>query len=352
MFDRLTIPNHPNRYLAISKECGYDPLGKPVCDKEFEFFRQDVGVLEERRWTTLEFESPVDENCPCWFVANAAEPDKTVAVKLVCRTLLALKMELQNSRVASTERLRREWERRLEDNAIAVASLTKTAYWWEYVDGPDVELLWEPTPVLLADAQRCAAALSRMVEEHKPQDGTEELVEEIVRAVGSLKLVSWDAIYSERFSLTPYELFRRMVGNAEMHLTRRDAEAERRCARLAAAADLGDRADEEAVDQGDVEDDSDVAAADEDPGNNYFSVMPEDLHGLDIDREFKFPDGRDANIKKPAGWRRAVNYAGEVLINEMRRSTYLLCVDMSAPGGRSLFFLCVFLCLSYYQEHS
>ena len=35
------------RYLAISKECGYDPLGKPVCDKEFELFRQDVGVLEE-----------------------------------------------------------------------------------------------------------------------------------------------------------------------------------------------------------------------------------------------------------------------------------------------------------------
>ena len=104
----MTITTHLNRYLAISKECGYDPLGKPVCDKEFEFFRQDVGVLEERRWAQLEFESPVDENCPCWFVANAADPDKTVAVKLVCRTLVALKMELQNSRVASTDKLRRE----------------------------------------------------------------------------------------------------------------------------------------------------------------------------------------------------------------------------------------------------
>ena len=95
-------------YLTVAKECGYDPLGKPVCDKEFEFFRQDVGVLEERRWSQLEWEPPVDENCPCWFVANAADPDKTVAVKLVCRTLVALKMVLQNSRVASSDKLRRE----------------------------------------------------------------------------------------------------------------------------------------------------------------------------------------------------------------------------------------------------
>ena len=65
----------------------------------------------------------MDENCPCWFVANAADPDKTVAVKLVCRTLVALKMELQNSRVASSDKLRREWERRLEDNGAAAATL-------------------------------------------------------------------------------------------------------------------------------------------------------------------------------------------------------------------------------------
>ena len=120
---------------------------------------------------------------------------------------------------------------------------------------------------------------------------------------------------------------------------------------MAAAADLGDRAVEEAVDQGDAGDDSDVAAADEDPGNNYFSVMPKDLHGLDIDREFKFPDGRDTNIKKPAGWRRAVNYAGEVLINEMRRSTYLCCVYRSARGV-ALFVFCMCMRLSTDQEHS
>jgi hypothetical protein len=100
-------------------------------------------------------------------------------------------MELQQSRVASTDRLRREWERRLEDNTSAVASLSNNAYWWSHIDGPDVELLREPTPVLLAEAQQCAAALTRMVEEHKPTDGTDVLVEEIVRAVSSsMRIVS------------------------------------------------------------------------------------------------------------------------------------------------------------------
>ena len=131
---------------------------------------------------------------------NAADPDKTVAVKLVCRTLVALKMELQNSRVASTDKLRREWERRLEENSTAVASLSKTTYWWEHADGPDIELLRNPTQVVLAEAQRCAAALSRMVEEHKPQDGTDTLVDEVVRAVGSLKLVMRDPILGSQIS--------------------------------------------------------------------------------------------------------------------------------------------------------
>ena len=47
--DELYVDDVYEAYLAISKECGYDPLGKPVCDNEFEQFRQDVGVLEELR---------------------------------------------------------------------------------------------------------------------------------------------------------------------------------------------------------------------------------------------------------------------------------------------------------------
>ena len=122
---------------------------------------------------------------------------------------------------------------------------------------------------------------------------------------------------------------------------------------MAAVAELGDEAGEEVVDQGDVEYDSDAAAADLDPGNNYFSVMRKDEYGLDdIDREFKFPDGRDTNIKKPAGWRRAVKYAGEVLINEMRRSMYAYCVYTSARVAITAswrFSMCACMCVRVFS---
>ena len=98
-------------------------------------------------------------------------PDNSV--KVVCRSLLALKMELQQSRVSSTEKLKREFERRIEDNASAVDGLTKKAYWWAHVGGPDVELLREPTPVVRAEAQQSAQTLARMVEDHKSTDGSD-----------------------------------------------------------------------------------------------------------------------------------------------------------------------------------
>ena len=152
--------------------------------------------------------------------------------------------------------------------------------------------------IQLTEAQQCAAALSRMVELHQPTDGTDTLIAEINRAVAKLKVVSWEAIHSDRFHLTPYELYLEIVRNAEARLSRHDAEAERRCTRLE-------------VDDEEVEEDAD-------PGNNYVRLLDKDKFGLDIDKEFKFPAGRGKNIKKPSGWRRAVRLASEVHINEMR----------------------------------
>ena len=311
--DELFLDDASTAYLEIAKELGYDVLGKPLCEHEFELFRQDVGVLEERRWKQLEWEEPTDESAPCWFVANDAAPEKTEAVRLVCRSLVALRSESQHSRVASTDKLRREWERRFEDNATAVASITKNIYWWGYVDGPHPDSLYEPTPALLVEAQRCAAALTRMVEEHKPTDGTDRIVQEIERAISRIKVVSWDSIYGDRFSLTPHELYQDMVRSAEIRIARHDAEAERRRNRL---AEPGAEEQEEPADPGA---DSDSDLAEDDPGNKYVRLLPRDAYNIDIDREFKFPDGRDHDITKPSCWKRAVRLASEVLTNDMRR---------------------------------
>ena len=88
--------------------------------------RADVGVLSERRWQMLDWEIPADEACPCWWVStvdgltfattarypldssahqpaswNACEPDKSLEVKIICRSLTTLRLELSHNRVAT-----------------------------------------------------------------------------------------------------------------------------------------------------------------------------------------------------------------------------------------------------------
>ena len=104
-----------------------------------------------------------------------------------------------------------------------------------------------------------------------------------------------------------------MVRCAEIRLARHDAEAERRRNRL---AEPGAEEQEEPADPGA---DSDSDLAEDDPGNKYVRLLPGDAYNIDIDKEFKFPDGRDHDITKPSCWKRAVRLASEVLTNDMRR---------------------------------
>ena len=135
-----------------------------------------------------------------------------------------------------------------------------------------------------------------------------------------MKSVSWDNIHADRFSLAPYELYQEIVRSAEVRIARHDAEAERRQARLGtrAADDDTEAAEEEGADAGEDED-SDFAEAEADPGNNYARILSRDKH-LDIDLEFKFPEGRDKDIKRPSCWNRVVRMANEIHISEMRLS--------------------------------
>ena len=90
--------------------------------------RADIGILSERRWQELDWEMPADEACTCWWVStldgfectnirmglivlslahpipiswNACESNKTQEVKIICRSLTTLRMELGNNRVAT-----------------------------------------------------------------------------------------------------------------------------------------------------------------------------------------------------------------------------------------------------------
>ena len=107
-------------------------------------------------------------------------------------------------------------------------------------------------------------------------------VEEIRRAVNSLRSVSWDSIHADRFSFTPYELYQEIVRSAEVRIARHDAEAERRQARLGVGlAEDGTEAAEEQEEGADVgeDEDSDFAEAEVDLGSNYARILPPQRKG-------------------------------------------------------------------------
>ena len=59
-------------------------------------------------------------------------------------------------------------------------------------------------------------------------------IDEIFEAVGKIKVVSWEAIYRQRFPLTPQGLYNELCRNADSLLKRQKSEAARRTARLLA----------------------------------------------------------------------------------------------------------------------
>ena len=138
-------------YLAVARELGYDALGKPENDEAFEEYRLDPGNVRERKWELLNWQRPADETSPCWWLANAAaakaadEEEQDSPVKLVCRSLQVLRLELRATRCATSLKLRQEWERRLETNGRSVDVLESNSQLWKHVGGPSPYLLRRPT---------------------------------------------------------------------------------------------------------------------------------------------------------------------------------------------------------------
>ena len=74
---------------------------------------------------------------------------------------------------------------------------------WHSAFGPDPESLGNPTEGLLEQCNRSVVILLVLLEKHGPRGGLDSHVQDITSAVKMLKVVSWDAIRKDRFSLTP-----------------------------------------------------------------------------------------------------------------------------------------------------
>ena len=149
-------------YQSIAKEFGYHTSGK-ASEEDVQAFRDDLGTLESHHWDRYDWTKPVDETSACWWVANLSDVDKKQAVKLVCRSLACLRLELQILRCANSVKLREEWERRVHNNASAVERIQKNLDLWLHVCGPHPEKLLWPNEVDLSVAQEAAAVCKRML---------------------------------------------------------------------------------------------------------------------------------------------------------------------------------------------
>ena len=79
------------------------PLRTPRLEK----FQSNPGTLEERLWRRYTWDfPPADECAKCWWAATE-EADQTMEVRLICRSLACLRMELCSSRLATSKKLRR-----------------------------------------------------------------------------------------------------------------------------------------------------------------------------------------------------------------------------------------------------
>ena len=115
-----------------------------------DLFRESPGALEERLWKRYNWEfTPENETCSCWWVANLENEDQTVDAKLICRSLACVRMELCAARLATSQKLRQEWDKRLENNSQAVDRIQENRDLWLHAGGCDPELLNTPTEIHL-----------------------------------------------------------------------------------------------------------------------------------------------------------------------------------------------------------
>ena len=285
--DDLAPIDSDEAYRAVARELGYDVLGVAP-DADIADFRDDPGSLQQCRWKKINWEVPVDETAPCWWITNPCD-DGTKPPRLLSRSLVCMRLELNAKRCATGIKLRLEWERRLEDNVKAVVVLQSNQHLWKHVAGPPPELLLTPSAAQLDAARKAALDIQQLVDMHgEEQDGLDTFGTEIVSAVGKLTVVSWDAIHKERFWITPDGLYGELVRNAEHLLNKQAGDVERRRLRLAAAGD------------------------EEDMGANEVVPGSEDIYGLCLD------DFKNKSDRKPHRWQRAVHMATEIHLDEMR----------------------------------
>ena len=108
----------------------WDALGCAVDEDALAHFREEPGTLADKRWLQLTWLMPEKENAPCWWLITPGEEDLTKPPTILSRSLLGLRLELNQTRMATSQKLRHTYEARAEANAAAVDVLHHNEHLW------------------------------------------------------------------------------------------------------------------------------------------------------------------------------------------------------------------------------
>ena len=269
---------------ACCRWCSHQPLKGTL--------RRSDG--SERRWEKdIVWAKPRSESSKCWFVANAGVEDKGMEVKFLHRSLATLKVHLKNTRVATTKRIKDEYEHRRNKNREAIEVLEANSQLWNLVGGPCVEYLAEPCDEALDKAHEAKELLLKIRAQKDAPGNAAQIAHDMIKAVNAFATLDFERIRREKFPMTPETMFEGFVKNMkELHSERKlAAEDSRRQKWLSAGA-------------GEDDDEGSIA---------NFACTGADRFGCNPDA-FSSPSSK----QKPKGFTNAVLKASLVHIDEMR----------------------------------
>jgi len=250
----------------------------------------------ERRWEKeITWSQPTAESSKSWFVANAGVEDKGAEPKFLHRSIATLKVHLKHTRVATTKRIKDEYERRRDKNREVIKVLEANSQLWNMVGGPCVEYLAEPSEEALDRAHEAKELLLKIRAQEDPPDNAAQIAHDMIKAVNALTSLDFERIRVEKFPMTPETLFEGFVNNMkELHSERKlAAEDLRRQKWLSTRTGEEYRDDEDCI--------TNLARA----GADKFGCDPD---------AFSRPSSR----QKPKGFANAVRKASLVHMDEMR----------------------------------
>jgi hypothetical protein len=118
------------------------------------------------------------------------EEDRSKEVKLVCRSAACTRLELHAARLATSTKLRAEWDRRLEKNSAAADVLNSNRRLWLQAGGKEPDTFVSPTEASIDHCHKTFEVLQTMLQKYGPQGGLDSFVQDIEVAVKMMKVVS------------------------------------------------------------------------------------------------------------------------------------------------------------------